>query len=204
MELGQSLSAIDPYADSFHVDIMDGTVTPMISFGTWVIPLLKRTLQTPLDIHLYVRNPYELLLEVVKEDVSKVLLDMNTLSKVRANSLSIDKNCLGIYLLSTDDIGNIDTTLLEHASLINIVSVNSLQGGQEIDWDLVERTSQLADIRKDYSLDFKISIDGGIKEENLKEVIRFPVDQVIIGSAIFMSDDPPKQAQIFKTLLSSQ
>jgi len=203
MELSDSLSAIDPYADSLHVDIMDGTLTPMISFGTWIIPLLKKNLETPLDIHLYVRNPYELFPEVAKENPSRILLDIDTLSKIVSADPSIDRDSLGLYLLSTDDLDAIDIHLFQHTSLVNVVAVNSLQGGQEISWELVERTNKLADIRRDYGLDFDISIDGGIKEENLKDVIQFPVDQVVIGSAIFMSDDPPKQAQIFKELLSS-
>ena len=203
MRLAKSLRSIDAYADSFHVDIMDGTMTPLISFGTWIIPSLKEIVQTPLEIHLYVRNPIELFDEIVEMGVSKILMNYETLSKMSEKVKGIGKAQIGLYLLPLDSPDSIDVSILEHVSIVNVVTVNSLQGGQEISWELVEKVNWLDKIKKETGFQFVISIDGGINEQVLHKVLEYPIDQVIIGSAIFANKNPPVQARKFQSLFKS-
>lgn len=205
MKLEESLKSIDPYADSFHVDIMDGTFTPIISFGTWMIPVLKKIVKAPLEVHLYVRNPFELFSKVLELGASRVLMNQESISKIITDNLVQSESNIGLFLLPRDSADDLDIELLEYISLINVVSVNSLQGGQEISWDLVEKSNMLDNIRIDNGFDFDISIDGGINEEVLRNLLDFPIDQVVIGSAIFSSDNPPASAEnIRHTFLSSR
>jgi ribulose-phosphate 3-epimerase len=202
MKLGNSLKSIDPYADYFHVDIMDGTITPLISFGTWIIPLLRETVETPLEIHLYTRKPIELLDEVLEMGISRVLLDQETISNLNTEIRAYNKEKLGLYIFPTDSVDMIDISLLEHVSLVNIVTVKSLQGGQKISWNLVEKTNWFDKIRSTQGFHFDISIDGGLNESVLPKVLEYPVDQLIIGSAIFSSENPSKTAKNLRELFT--
>ncbi|TFH02687.1 MAG: hypothetical protein E4H14_17460 [Candidatus Thorarchaeota archaeon] len=203
LKLGESLKGIDPYADAFHVDIMDGTMTPIISFGTWIIPLLKQIVRTPLEIHLYVRNPEELFVEVMELGAARVLMNQETLSMILESGVVSRKNDIGLYVLPTDSVDTINIDILEHVSLVNVVTVNSLQGGQSISWDLVKKTKWLDTIRRNLDFHFDISIDGGINERVLGKALQFPIDQVIVGSAILASENPVADASKFRNMLTS-
>jgi len=44
-------------ADWFHIDVMDGSFVPNISFGQFITKFMKGMAQKPLDVHLMINNP---------------------------------------------------------------------------------------------------------------------------------------------------
>jgi len=201
--LEESLKPVDSFADSFHVDIMDGTLTPIISFGSWIIPVLRSIVKARLDIHLYIRNPLEVYSEVLEKGASRVIVDFKAAKAILARKKAHTRPDLGVYLLPTDEVGSIDLSVLQKVSVVNVITVNSLMGGQEISWDLVERTRWLDELKRTHGLSFDISVDGGINEDVLDRILEYPVNQVIVGSAILTSADPSACASRFKEKLTS-
>ena len=58
MHLGQEVDMInDSAADWLHLDIMDGTFVPNISFGFPIIQALKPVCRKPMDVHLMIVHP---------------------------------------------------------------------------------------------------------------------------------------------------
>jgi len=188
--LAESLKAVDSFADSFHIDIMDGTLTPSISFGSWIIPVLHSILKNPLEVHLYIRNPVDVYAEVLENGASKIIVDSKTAGIIFGMNGALGRECIGMYLLPSDQPENIDLTTLKNVSLVNVITVNSLEGGQQISWDLAKKILFLNKLRNRMDLDFRISVDGGINEDTIDKVLDYPVDQVVIGSAILRNSNP--------------
>ena len=57
LHLERELQRIDKDSDFIHLDIMDGTLVPNISFGFPVVEAVSRAVKSPMDAHLMVVNP---------------------------------------------------------------------------------------------------------------------------------------------------
>ena len=56
---------------------------------------------------------------------------------------------------------------------------------QKIIPECVHKIAELVEIRKAQNLDFKISVDGGINEKTIQDVIDAGADVIVSGSAFF-------------------
>lgn len=85
-------------ADWYHVDVMDGSFVPNISFGMNIVKTMKKMAQKPLDVHLMIDNPDQYL-EAFKDagaDVLTVHYEActhlhRTLSAIRALGMKADR-----------------------------------------------------------------------------------------------------------------
>lgn len=200
--LRESLAPAAAHADFIHVDIMDGSLSPMISFGTWILPVLSSFLGVPLEVHLYVSSSRSYYDKVVAHDASRILVDVKTASEIlEGGSEYTERVCL--YLLPSFARNSIDVEMLARVSLVNLVTVESLWGGQSISWTALQESVWLDSFRCDHGLDFEISVDGGINKDTLERVLQYPIDQVVVGSAILRAKDPSLAAAEFKSILGS-
>ena len=57
LHLGKDVETVNAHADIFHLDIMDGTFVPNISFGFPVVEAVAREARKPMDVHLMIVHP---------------------------------------------------------------------------------------------------------------------------------------------------
>ena len=57
LHLQKDVDIVNSHADIFHLDIMDGTFVPNISFGFPVVEAIAHKAQKPLDVHLMIVHP---------------------------------------------------------------------------------------------------------------------------------------------------
>ena len=65
------------------------------------------------------------------------------------------------------------------------MSVNPGFGGQKFIPYTLDKVRQLKQIRQERQLNFKISVDGGINENNAQEVAAAGADILVSGSSFF-------------------
>lgn len=169
-----------------HLDIMDGSYVPNISYGSDIIKDLRVHSDLIFDCHLMVNNPENQIDEFAKAGADIITFHPETtihpgrvISQIKKHKIKA-----GI-VLNTHTDENILKYLIDDIDLVLIMSVVPGFGGQEFIPQILEKVRRVRKIIDDSNKDIILEIDGGIKLHNVKDVISAGCDLVVAGSAVF-------------------
>ncbi len=176
-------------ADLLHIDVMDGSYVPNISFGPPVIAAVRRCSQLPLDIHLMVQNPERHLAtfaafkpEFLTVHYEATVHLQRTLSKIRELGIKA-----GVALNPHTPLDGLKYVLSD-LDLILIMTVNPGYGGQEFIPAMYDKIRKCRDMVGD--LPIELQVDGGVGLANAAELAEAGVTNFVAGTAIFQADNP--------------
>ncbi|NLW43203.1 MAG: ribulose-phosphate 3-epimerase [Tissierellia bacterium] len=202
LDLESDLDAIDRAGVKFlHLDIMDGNFVPNISFGPKIISDIQKRYDFTLDAHLMVKNPEYLIEDFAKAGCDYITIHPEATSHVHRQIQlikSLGKKA-GISLNPATPIINLEY-LLDDIDLILIMSVNPGFGGQSFIPSILDKIKQTSDMIK--GKDIILEVDGGIKLNNVKDVIEAGATAVVVGSAIFDGIKAEENAKEFLRILN--
>jgi ribulose-phosphate 3-epimerase len=185
-----------------HCDVMDGNFVPNISFGAPVIQSLAGKTKLPFDIHLMVTEPGPFIKDYICDNTEYIVIHAEA-----SVHLDRDLRLIKSYGVKCGVAHNPATPQTELEYVFDIVdqvlvmSVDPGYGGQLFISSSFEKISKLDEIRRERSLDFKISVDGGIGKKNVLNVAEAGADIMVIGSAIVNADDPEAELSEYDELL---
>lgn len=188
--LGEQIQAVEKAgAQYIHIDVMDGIFVPSISFGMPVIQSIRPCTDRVFDVHLMIDRPYRYIEEFVKAGADIITFHVEACDCVKETIEKIKKydKKVGISLNPATPISAIEP-YLELVDLILVMSVNPGFGGQKYIEGSTEKIAQLRKLVDERKLEAVISVDGGIKKENVREVLEAGADVVVAGSAVFHGD----------------
>ena len=174
-----------------HLDVMDGMFVPNISLGIPVIESIKKNINDRfiLDTHLMVEKPERYIKNFVKAG-SDILTIHEEATNEYINAIDTIKSegiKAGISINPETDVKKIDEALSK-VDLVLVMSVHPGFGGQKFIANSLEKVRYLKDMREKNNYNYLIEIDGGIYDNNVKEVIDAGVDIVVSGSGVFKND----------------
>jgi ribulose-phosphate 3-epimerase len=186
-KLGSEIKkTVDAGADFIHVDVMDGSYVPNISFGFPVIKAIRPLTKLPFDVHLMIVNPSKYFDDFI--DAGADLINFHyeaevhvdrAIQKVKSRGVKV-----GITLNPATPV-SVLKHVLKKLDLVLIMSVNPGFGGQSFIPYSLDKVRELREMARDCNPNLMIEIDGGMDSTNIKEAVDAGVDVVVAGSAIY-------------------
>ncbi|MDR1839885.1 MAG: ribulose-phosphate 3-epimerase [Treponema sp.] len=173
-----------------HMDVMDGSFVPNITFGLPVIHALRGKTKAFFDVHLMIVQPSRFIMEFVEAGADAITFHYE--AEVHSQKILAEIRRLGIKagiaIVPSTPVSVLEE-ILPYIDLALIMTVNPGFGEQELIPECLGKVKKLVKMRDGAGLDFKISVDGGINEETAIEARQAGVDVLVAGSAFFSSHD---------------
>ena len=175
-------------ADYLHLDIMDGSFVPQITFGSKIVSDIKKITSLPLDVHLMIVSPEKHIDDFAKAGAN--IISVHYEGNIHLHKLIMQiksHNVKAGIVLNPHTRVDVIEPLIDDIDNILIMSVNPGFGGQKFITNSIKKiedTKRLIGQRE-----IIISVDGGINLNTCSDVIKAGANLLVAGSAIIDSKD---------------
>lgn len=200
--LGNSvLEAEKGKADIIHIDIMDGHYVNNLTFGPQTVRDLKRITNLPIEAHLEVSNPDDLIETFAHNGADMITVQLDCcVHPIRIfNRIKHYGKQVGVAINPGTDVKPLQY-LLKYIDYVVLMSVEPGFGGQAFEESVYDKIMVVKDIFKSQGKSIPVAVDGGINLDNAEKLKMSGVDILIVGSSIFGSDDIVHSISLFKEL----
>lgn len=200
--LGRDVEMINSSeADWLHMDVMDGSFVPNISFGFPVIEAVAGICSKPLDVHFMIDRPERYVERTAK--AGGMMMNVHYEACVHLHRTVQEIHDAGMkagvtlnpstpVCMLEDIIGDLDMVLL--------MSVNPGFGGQRFIEGTIGKVRRLREMIDRKGLPTLIEVDGGVQAETAPRLVEAGVDVLVSGSYIFKAADPLAKIRELKSL----
>lgn len=187
--LGEDLAEISS-ADYVHYDVMDGHFAPNISFGLDILKATKRSTELPVDVHLMISNPDQMVPAFLDAGADNVTFHIEAtdhanrliqLIHAEGRMVSVAVNPATPVCLLEDVIEDVDMVL--------VMTVNPGFGGQKFIPASAAKLRRLRRLCAEHGASPLVEVDGGINAQTAPIVAEAGANVLVAGSAVFGQAD---------------
>ena len=186
-KLGEEIEKVDKAgADFIHIDVMDGSFVPNISFGMPIIKAIRNKTDKIFDVHLMINEPSKYIddFAIAGADIITIHYEAEkhidrTIEYIKSKGLKagVSLNPGTPTMVLKDIISKLDMVL--------IMSVNPGFGGQKFIPYALNKIKEVKEMSMEYNKDLLIQVDGGVDKTNVSAVIDAGANVIVAGSAVF-------------------
>lgn len=185
--LGNAVQMIEKNNGSIvHIDVMDGSFVPEITYGQPVIRSIRPLTKLPFDVHLMVNNPENQLESFAKAGADYLTFHIEATNHSHRLVQMIHEmgKKAGVALCPGTPVSAL-LEIAKTADIILVMTVNPGWGGQKIIPSCVDKIVELKKLREEKGYNYLISVDGGVNNSTLDSVKNAGADIIVSGSAFF-------------------
>jgi ribulose-phosphate 3-epimerase len=190
------LAAIKGGATIVHLDVMDGHFVPNITFGPPIIKWLRPVTDATFDVHLMIENADRYIPDFAAAGVNWITVHQEACVHLHRTLQLIEHHgCKpGVVINPATPVHTL-TEVLDMVNLVLIMSVNPGFGGQKFIPNALHKIRELAKIREQRGLKFRIEVDGGVAHDTVADIVRAGGELLVAGSAVFDGHDVAANAR---------